>query len=362
MSLFESALSKTARLIEPETAHKCAIAFLKFAPRPLPPTRHLNLAQTICGLTFPNPVGLAAGFDKNAEVPGALLARGFGAVEVGTITPKPQDGNPRPRLFRLVEHEALINRFGFNNEGIEACVNRLEKRTSNGIVGVNIGANKDSADRISDYVLGINAFQPFADYFTVNVSSPNTPGLRALQKGDAFKALIDAVLEARTKNAASTGKSPPIFVKIAPDLEDAGLDAIASVALSSGIDGLIVANTTLARPVPEATLNRGQQGGFSGAPLFERSTIMLARMRQRVGKEMPLIGVGGIYSAARALSKIEAGANLVQLYTGMVYGGFGLPDRIVYGLQKLVAQHGVENICAMTGTKTDEWAAKQVAA
>ena len=362
MSLLDSAIAKTAKLLEPETAHKAAIAFLKLAPLPAPAPQYSNLSQTICGLHFPNPIGLAAGFDKNAEVPDALLARGFGAVEVGTITPKPQTGNPRPRLFRVPEYGALINRFGFNNHGIDVCLSRLKLRNIESIVGINIGANKDSENRIADYVAGINAFQAYAAYFTVNISSPNTPGLRALQTGDALKNLTDAVLEARSKNAAITGKAPPVFVKIAPDLDEAELDAIATVALSSGIDGLIISNTTLARPVPDTAPYRGEQGGFSGEPLFERSTIMLARVRQRVGKDMILIGVGGVTNAERALAKIEAGANLVQLYTGMVYGGFGLPRRIVDDLQTLVAGRNVENIAALTGTKTDQWAAKPLPA
>ena len=361
MRLIDSLTAKAAQLLEPETAHNAAIAFLKTALKSENTQNYSNLIQPICGLQFPNPLGLAAGFDKNAEVANALLARGFGSVEVGTITPKPQAGNPRPRLFRFPEHQALINRFGFNNDGIEACINRLELRKPTGILGINIGANKDSDNRIADYVLGINAFQRFADYFTVNISSPNTPGLRGLQTREALLRLTEAVLEARGKNSASAGKAPPIFVKIAPDLDDAELDAIAAVALSSGIDGLIVSNTTLARPVPTSTRHRDEQGGFSGEPLFERSTIMLARVRQRVGAEMPLIGVGGINSAERALAKIEAGADLVQLYTGMVYGGFGLPKRICNELETLVAARNVANIGALASTKTAEWAAKPVA-
>jgi dihydroorotate dehydrogenase len=362
VSFIDRALTKTARLLEPETAHNAAIAFLKFAPFAAAPQHQPSLSQSICGLTFSNPLGLAAGFDKNAEVPNALLARGFGSVEVGTITPKPQAGNLRPRLFRLPEHQALINRFGFNNDGIEACVKRLEMRKRAGVLGINIGANKDSADRIADYVLGIYAFQRFADYFTVNISSPNTPGLRGLQTREALMGLTEAVVEARAKNAVSAGKSPPIFVKIAPDLEDGELDAIAAVALSSGIDGLIISNTTLARPVATTAKHRDEQGGFSGEALFERSTIMLARMRQRVGTNMPLIGVGGIHSAETALIKIEAGANLVQLYTGMVYGGFGLPSQMCDGLQKLVALRNAANISALTGVKTAEWAARRLEA
>jgi dihydroorotate dehydrogenase len=360
--MINTALTRAARLLDPEIAHKAAIAFLKFAPLPASQITHSNLTQTLCGLRFENPIGLAAGFDKNAEVPGALLARGFGFVEVGTITPKRQAGNAKPRLFRLPDQQALINRFGFNNEGIAACVKRLSQGRPAGIVGINIGANKDSDDRIHDYVAGIDAFQALADYFTVNISSPNTPGLRALQTRDALASLTDAVLEARAKNASASGKTPPVFVKIAPDLDDAELQAIASVALSSGIDGLIISNTTLARPVPAATRHRDEQGGFSGEPLFERSTIMLARMRNLVGPNMPLIGVGGINNATRALAKIEAGANLVQLYTGMVYGGFGLPGQICDDLQALVAARGVNTISALTSTKTDEWAAKAIEA
>ena len=260
MNFIDRALTNAARLLEPETAHNGAIKFLKFAPKPFPIKNDASLSQTICGLTFPNPLGLAAGFDKNAEVANALLARGFGSVEVGTITPKPQIGNGRPRLFRLPDQQALINRFGFNNDGIELCLQRLKGRKNAGILGINIGANKDSQDRIADYVLGIAAFQRFADYFTVNISSPNTPGLRALQTREALSNLTDAVMNAREMNAASAGKSPPVFVKIAPDLDDAELDAIASVALSSGIDGLIISNTTLARPIAAAAQYRNDQG------------------------------------------------------------------------------------------------------
>jgi dihydroorotate dehydrogenase len=362
VSRFDTVLSKAARLLEPETAHKAAIAFLRTVPFKASLPRTPVLAQTLCGLHFPNPIGLAAGFDKNAEVPDALLARGFGFVEVGTITPKPQLGNPRPRLFRLSEQQALINRFGFNNDGIEACAKRLSVRQSAGIVGVNIGANKDSADRIADYVLGIGAFSALADYFTINVSSPNTPGLRGLQTREALLSLTEAVLEARAKHTAATGRTPPVFVKIAPDLDDAELQAISAVALSSGIDGMIISNTTLARPVPQTTRHAQEQGGFSGEPLFHRSTVILARMRSLVGPEMTLIGVGGINSAERALAKIEAGANLVQLYTGMVYSGFGLQAQICRDLQALVEAANVGNIAALTGTQTDKWAAKAIEA
>lgn len=361
MSALDGVLTRTARLLEPETAHKAAIAYLKTIPAAVRTPYYENLNQTICGLDFPNPVGLAAGFDKNAEVPDALLGRGFGFVEVGTITPKPQIGNPQPRLFRLVKDHALINRFGFNNDGIEACLNRLKGRKPNGILGINIGANKDSADRIADYVLGIAAFQPFADYFTINISSPNTPGLRALQTRDALKSLVEAVLQAREKNTAVAERTPPVFVKIAPDLEDEELKAIAAIAISSGIDGLIISNTTLARPIAQTAKHRDEQGGFSGDPLFERSTIMLARIRSLVGPFMPLIGVGGINSAERALAKIEAGANLVQLYTGMIYGGFGLAHHICKDLQGLVAGRRVNSISKLVGVKTSEWAAKTIA-
>lgn len=360
MKLANLPLTGIARLLEPETAHRCAIAFLKFAPPPSAVMQRANLAQTVCGLHFPNPIGLAAGFDKNAEVPNALIKRGFGFVEVGTITPKPQLGNAKPRLFRLAEQKALINRFGFNNDGVDVVSSRLAQNPNIGIMGVNIGANKDSENRTADYVKGVHAFQQFASYFAVNISSPNTPGLRALQTRDAFWGLTEAVLNARAIKTAETGKNPPVFVKIAPDLNEEELDSIAAVALTSGIDGLIVSNTTLARPVPSGTLFRDEPGGFSGAPLFDRSTIILAKMRQRVGPKMILIGVGGIESAARALQKIEAGANLVQLYTGMVYSGFGLPEQICKDLSKIVKEKGVASIGHFTGIKTDEWAAKPI--
>lgn len=360
MKLRDLALTGAARLLDPEIAHRGAIAFLKYAPSPSSSRQQANLTQTICGLNFSNPIGLAAGFDKNAEVPGVLMKCGFGFVEVGTITPKPQSGNAKPRLFRLPQQHGLINRFGFNNDGIEVVSSRLTENSPGGPLGINIGANKDSEDRIADYVKGVQAFQHFASYFTVNISSPNTPGLRALQTRDAFLSLTEAALEARASKAAEIGKSPPVFVKIAPDLDEVELDTIATVALSSGIDGLIISNTTLARPVPLGTLHRDEQGGFSGAPLFERSTIILAKMRQRVGTKLTLIGVGGIDSAERALQKIEAGANLVQLYTGMVYGGFGLPEQICKDLSGLVAARCIDNIGQLTSTKTDEWAAKPI--
>ena len=368
MQLINAMLAKTARLLNPERAHQAAIAYLQYAPLSAShhqPTAHqTNLAQIICGLNFPNPIGVAAGFDKNAQVANTLLARGFGAVEVGTITPLAQDGNPRPRLFRLAEQQALINRLGFNNDGHAGCIKRLQMQISQrppaGIIGVNIGANKLSENRIADYVSGINAFQPYADYFAVNVSSPNTPGLRSLQSGHALGALTDAVLEARLKNAATMSRNPPVFVKIAPDLTEAELKAVASVALSSGIDGLIISNTTLRRPVPIGTRHNVEQGGFSGAPLFDMSTIILARMRQLVGPKMPLIGVGGINSAERAMAKIEAGANVVQLYTGMVYGGFGIAQTLCDDLAALIASQGMTNVSALTSTKTNEWAAKHI--
>ena len=358
MSLLDRMSVRVAQSLDPETAHNAAVAMLRTLPFGAPPAPLPRLAQLVAGLDFANPVGLAAGFDKNAEVPDALLARGFGFVEVGTITPRPQAGNARPRLFRLTAEHALINRFGFNNDGVEICRGRLLARGRRGIVGVNIGANKDSDNRIDDYVIGIEYLLPVADYFTVNISSPNTPGLRSLQSADALGELVSAVMEARATHGAPIGRRPPIFVKIAPDLTDAELDAIAEVAISSGVDGLIVSNTTLGRPVAQTAPHRGEAGGLSGAPLFERSTIILARMRQRVGPAMVLIGVGGIDSAESALAKIEAGAHLVQLYSAMAFNGLGLASRIVRDLDALCAARGISHISSLRGTQSEQWASR----
>jgi dihydroorotate dehydrogenase len=355
----ETTLARFARLLNPETAHDAALSYLKIAPsgtlKPFPK----SLAVDVAGLSFPSPIGLAAGFDKNAEVAGAMLARGFGFVEVGTITPKPQAGNPKPRLFRLLQDKALINRFGFNNHGMDVCLERLKAR-GRGVIGINVGANKDSENRIADYALGIAAFQPYADYFTANISSPNTPGLRSLQSKDALEQLATAVLEARAANEVRAGRKPPIFIKVAPDLQDEDIETIATVALASGIDGLIVSNTTLSRPVGTAVPHRSETGGLSGAPLFERSTIVLAKMRQALGPDMPLIGVGGVQTAEDVIAKMEAGANLVQLYTSMVYHGFGIAREIASELARLLDARDIASVVQLTNSSVEYWASRPV--
>ena len=314
--------------LDPETAHGAAVVALKSGLLPRAPAPHPSLRRRLLGLDFPNPVGLAAGFDKNAEVRDAALALGFGFVEVGTVTPRPQPGNPRPRMFRLVMDRAIINRLGFNNEGHEAVYARLAARERKGIVGVNLAANKDSTDRVADYVAGVRRFADVADYLTINVSSPNTPGLRDLQEKDAIAGLLDAVTNAR--NAAA--KRAPLLLKIAPDLDDGALIAIADAAIAAGVDGMIVSNTTVARDGLTDRMQGTQAGGLSGRPLFARSTAMLAKLREITGSTLVLVGVGGVDSATAARAKLDAGADLVQLYTGMVYEGPGLPARIVAGL------------------------------
>jgi dihydroorotate dehydrogenase len=345
-------------LLDPETAHGMSIAALKSGLLPacqLKPDP--RLAQTVAGLLFPNPLGMAAGYDKNGEVPDALLRLGFGHTEVGTLTPKPQAGNPKPRIFRLTADRAVINRLGFNNEGHDAAHARLLARQSaGGIIGVNIGANKDSDDRVADYVAGIRRFATFASYFTVNISSPNTPGLRDLQARDSLKALLDAVLGARAQEATRLGRPLPVFLKIAPDLPEEGLDDIAAEALAHDLDGLIVSNTTLSRNGLTDATQAKEAGGLSGAPLFKLSTAVLAKMRRRVGPSMPIIGVGGVGSAEDALEKIRAGADLVQLYSCMVYQGPSLPARILSGLSRLLDRETVASVRELRDSRVDHWA------
>lgn len=342
----------------PETAHGLSIAALKaglggrfdagFDPR---------LATTVCGLTFPNPLGMAAGYDKNGEVPDALLRLGFGFAEVGTVTPLAQPGNPKPRIFRLPQDRGVINRLGFNNEGHAACLARLKARAGRGgIVGVNIGANKDSADRVADYVKGVETFAPLAAYLTVNVSSPNTPGLRNLQSRESLGDLLARVKAARDASAVAAGKAPPIFLKVAPDLSEAEMDDIAAEVLDKGTDGLIVSNTTLARDGLSDTTMAGEAGGLSGRPVFRRSTAVLARLRKRVGPSLPIIGVGGVEDAATALEKIRAGADLVQLYSCMIYGGPGLPRRILEGLSARLDRDGIDHLSTLRDTGLEQWA------
>ncbi|MBX4865840.1 quinone-dependent dihydroorotate dehydrogenase [Rhizobium bangladeshense] len=358
---FKRVARKGLFLFDPETAHGMSIAALKSglvpACRMTPDPR---LRQTVAGLSFENPLGMAAGYDKNAEVPEALLKLGFGFTEIGTVTPKPQPGNPRPRIFRLVEDEGVINRLGFNNEGHDAAYRRLAALKSGGIVGVNIGANKDSDDRIADYVAGIRRFYSVARYFTANISSPNTPGLRDLQARESLAALLSAVLAARDEMAETSGRKIPVFLKIAPDLTEEGMDDIAAEALSHALDGLIVSNTTLSREGLRDQRQAKEAGGLSGVPLFEKSTAVLARMRKRVGPALPIIGVGGVSSAETALEKIRAGADLVQLYSCMVYEGPGLPGDIVRGLSALMDREKVGSIRELRDGRMDYWAVRKI--
>jgi dihydroorotate dehydrogenase len=316
-----------------------------------------KIAVRLAGLTFPNPVGIAAGYDKNARVPDAVLALGCGFAEIGSVTPVAQSGNPKPRVFRLVSDGAIINRLGFNNEGHAAVLARLTKRTGGGIVGVNVGANKDATDRIADYVAGITAFYDVATYFMVNISSPNTTGLRKLQDPASLDVLLARVMQAR-KSLVDAGKAQrPVFVKIAPDIGEDEVDPICAQLMAHGVDGIAVSNTTLARPGVFGPTSR-EGGGLSGKPLFHRSTVMLARVHQATKGKIPLIGIGGIDSGETALAKIEAGASLIQLYTGLIYEGPGLIGRIKTHLTKAVTLSGAKSLSDLTGTRAAEWAAK----
>ncbi|QUL37240.1 quinone-dependent dihydroorotate dehydrogenase [Erythrobacter sp. JK5] len=336
--------------LDSEAGHRLAIAALRKLPIRGPQSAESGpLAIDVAGLGFPNPVGVAAGFDKDAEVPDALLGLGFGFTEVGSITPRPQAGNPRPRLFRLVEDDAVINRMGFNNAGAAAALARLERRAGRpGIVGINIGANKDSSDRIADYAAMTRAMTPYASYLAVNVSSPNTPGLRALQDEAALSALIDAVIAARAE--AGSISPPPIFLKVAPDLEPADIDAIARIALDKRLGALIVSNTTIARPALRSH-HAGETGGLSGAPLRPLALERLRDFRKATEGAIPLVGVGGIASAEHAWERIRAGASLVQLYSAMVYEGPGLGKRIVRGLDRLMRRDGFSSIAEAVGSE-----------
>ncbi|WP_294393568.1 quinone-dependent dihydroorotate dehydrogenase [uncultured Sphingomonas sp.] len=330
--------------LDPERAHRLTIAMLKAMPRRTPVAHDPALAVRVGGLDFPSPVGLAAGVDKDAEVPDAFLSLGFGFVEVGTITPLPQSGNPRPRLFRLVEDRAVINRMGFNNGGQAAALARLHKRAGRpGLVGVNIGANKDAVDRVADYATGVRTMAPVASYLTINISSPNTPGLRALQDAAALDELLHAALEAR---GAAT---PPIFLKVAPDLAVQDMDAIARVALDRRIDGLIVSNTTISRPALRSA-HAGEAGGLSGAPLKDLALERLHDFRRATGGALPLIAAGGIASGADAFARIKAGATLVQLYSALVYGGPGLARRIEKDMLTLIKDEGHRTILTAIGS------------
>jgi dihydroorotate dehydrogenase len=339
--------------MDAEEAHAMTVKLLKALPVPAAPADAPELAVKAFGLTFPNPVGLAAGFDKNAEVPDAALRLGFGFVEVGGVTPLPQPGNPRPRVFRLVEDAAVINRYGLNSDGMGAVRARLAARRRVGVVGVNIGANKDSTDRTADYVTLVRGLADATDYISVNISSPNTPGLRALQGRAMLDELLARVIEARNAKGRT-----PLLVKIAPDVTEADLDDIVAVSRARGIDGLIVSNTTVARPDSLRDPQRGEAGGLSGRPVFEPSTRVLAQVFQRVERRFPLIGVGGVDSVAAARAKLEAGADLIQFYTAMVYKGPGLAAEIKRGLLEACRREGVASVTAFTGRKAAEWAAR----
>lgn len=360
--LYASLLKPLLFSLDAERAHDLAIRALESGLLPGYRTpSDPRLAVRLFDLAFPNPVGMAAGFDKNARVPDGLFAQGFGFVEVGTVTPRPQPGNPKPRLFRLPADRAVINRFGFNNDGHEKMRARLAaRRQKGGIVGVNIGANKDADDRVADYVAGIGAFADLASYFTVNVSSPNTPGLRDLQARAALDALLTRVLAERNAAAGKAGRRAPVFLKIAPDLDAAGFDDIVGSVLETGVDGVIVSNTTLARD-GLSDANARESGGLSGRPLFSSSTRLLARMRKAVGPDLPLIGVGGIESGESAFAKIAAGANLIQLYTGYVFEGLELTGRILTHLTDELDRRGLATVAEAVGIDADRWAAGEAA-
>jgi dihydroorotate dehydrogenase len=331
-------------LSDAENAHNMSLTALRLMPLPPAPCFDEILSQDVAGLSFANPVGLAPGYDKNAEVAGPILRLGFGFTEVGTLTPRPQAGNDRPRLFRLVEDRAVINRMGFNNDGQAAAAKRLVKlrqQKLSGPVGINIGANKDSEDRIADYVLGVRAMEQYADYLTVNISSPNTPGLRALQDKSALDDLLAAVMAERAE-----GK--PVFLKVAPDLEPADIDDISEISIKHGISALIVSNTTITRPALNSR-HAAQAGGLSGAPLRDLALQRLRDFRKSTGGQLTLIGVGGISSADDAYVRIRAGASLVQIYSALVYEGPGLASKINKGLATLLKRDGFASITDAVG-------------
>ncbi len=337
--------------LDPETAHGLSIKALTsgLAPTPGPVTSD-RLKTRIAGLDLPNPVGLAAGFDKNGEALLPLSRAGFGFIEVGAVTPRPQPGNPKPRLFRLTEDRAAINRFGFNNEGMEVMAARLAQRPKDAVIGLNLGANKDSDDRPGDFAKVLAHCAAHLDFATVNVSSPNTEKLRDLQGKAALTSLLSAVIE--TRNALP--RPIPIFLKIAPDLTEAELQDIADVARETGVDAVIATNTTLSRDGLRSA-HKDQAGGLSGAPLFEKSTRVLAQLSQLTGADIPLIGVGGISTAEQAYAKICAGASAVQFYTAMVYGGISLAADIAQGLDALLARDGFASVAQAVGSKREDW-------
>jgi len=347
--LFDRLAAPLLRALDPEQAHALALQALRLAPLRRPAPDDEKLAVAAFGLRFPNPVGLAAGFDKNAEVVDALLRLGFGFVEAGGVTPQPQPGNPRPRLFRLDADQAVINRLGLNSAGVEAVAARLAARArAGGIVGINIGANKDTVDRAADYVACIEALAAHVDFLTVNVSSPNTPGLRNLQQAAALDDLLARVVDARER-AAENGARRPLLLKIAPDLTLGDLDDVVGIARRHRIDGMSVGNTTISRPKLRETAKATEQGGLSGRPLFPLSTRMLAETYVRAEGAFPLIGAGGIDSGAAAFAKIKAGASLVQLYSGLVFRGVGLVGAIKRDLLDLLRVGRLDSLADAVG-------------
>ncbi|MDX2205687.1 MAG: quinone-dependent dihydroorotate dehydrogenase [Hyphomicrobiaceae bacterium] len=347
--------------LEPEQAHELTLRSLEAGvhPRPHGPD-DARLAVTVLGLDLPNPFGIAAGFDKDARVPDAVLGMGFGHAEIGSVTPRPQPGNPRPRVFRLVDDLAMINRLGFNNAGHAAALARLSARARAGVVGVNVGANKDSEDKAADYVAGLTAFADVASYFTINVSSPNTPGLRDLQAPAALDALVARVLAERDRIAHATGRRRPVVVKLAPDIAEEDLAPVVAVLAARKVDGIAMGNTTLARhglSKASGMLAR-ETGGLSGRPLFHRATVLLARVYRLTEGRIPLIGIGGITDGASAVAKVEAGASLLQLYTGLVYGGPGLLPRMKAALVAHIEAGRLARIGEAVGRRAAEWADK----
>jgi dihydroorotate dehydrogenase len=329
--------------LDAETAHRLTIAALRAAPVRRPPDFPLSLQSRVAGIDFMSPIGLAAGFDKNAEVPEEMLSLGFGFVEIGTVTPRAQAGNPRPRLFRLRRDGAIINRLGFNNDGQPAAFDRLMQcRHVHGVIGVNVGANKDSPDRVADYVSGVLSMAQVARYITVNISSPNTPGLRALQDEGALDALLAAIADARP------GK--PVFLKVAPDLAEGDPERIARAAIDHNISAIIIGNTTVSRP-PLRSKNAGEAGGLSGAPLRPLALEGLRKFRNAAGGEIPLIAAGGIATAEDAWERIRAGASLVQLYTAMVYEGPGIARRMAKGLARILEREGFATVAEAVGSE-----------
>ncbi len=352
MNRFWSAAQASLLFLDPETAHEASLRALEAGvyPRQTKPEDQ-RLAQSLFGLPFPNPVGVAAGYDKDARVYNALFGIGFGFAEAGTITPKPQAGNPRPRVLRLMRERGIINRLGFNSAGHSAALVKLASRPPRGVLGVNIGANRDSSDPIADYVAGVRAFGSLASYLTVNISSPNTPGLRDLQAPDRLNALLESVMAAR----ASLGRAAPILVKLAPDLHDEDIAPVMQCLLAHKVDGVVLTNTMLSREGIPADSHRNDSGGLSGRPLFKRSTRFLAKCYLVTEGKLPLIGVGGIDSGAAAIAKVRAGASLVQLYTGLVYEGPTLLPDIKDALVAEIEATG-KPLQSLVGTAADEWA------